>query len=187
MPCNESWIYCNGPESKTQSSQWKNAGSPGPNKARQIKSTHKLLLISIFDSTGMIYRHWVPTRQTVNKEYYVKVLREFRTRFRRKRPALFKSGQWNFHLDNAPVHNSILVTYDLTKMGIKRVDNPPYSPDLAPCDFCLLPKLRDCRYETIEVMKEVVTKFIDTLRKRTSMEPSRSCWNGKTSVCNLCY
>ena len=39
-------------------------------------------------------------------------------RFRRKRPALFKSGQWNFHQDNAPVHNSILVTDYLTKMGI---------------------------------------------------------------------
>ena len=50
-----------------------------------------------FDSTGMIYMHWVPTGQTVNKEYYVEVLREFRKRFRRKRQALFKSGQWHFH------------------------------------------------------------------------------------------
>ena len=25
----------------------------------------------LFDSTGMIYMHWVPTGQTVNKEYYV--------------------------------------------------------------------------------------------------------------------
>ena len=60
-----------------------------------------------FDSTGMIYMHWVPTGQTVNKEYYVEVLKEFRKRFRRKRPALFKSGQWHFQQDNAPVHNSI--------------------------------------------------------------------------------
>ena len=44
-----------------------------------------------FDSTGMIYMHWAPTGQTVNKEYYVEVLREFRKSFRRKRPALFKS------------------------------------------------------------------------------------------------
>ena len=52
---------------------------------------------NFFDSTGMIYKHWVPTGQTVNKEYYVKVLREFRKRFSRKRLALFKSGQWHFH------------------------------------------------------------------------------------------
>ena len=47
-------------------------------------------------------------------------------------------------------------------MGIKKVRHPPYSPDLAPCDFWLFPKLRGCRYETIEEMKEAVTKVIDT-------------------------
>ena len=136
VTCDESWIYCNDPETKRQSSQWKHAGSPRPNKARQSKSTHKPLMIPFFDSTGMIYMHWVPTGLTVNKECYAEVLREFRKRFRRKRPALFKSGQWHFHQDNAPVHNSILVTDYLTKMGIKTVPRPPYSPNLAPRDFC---------------------------------------------------
>ena len=120
-------------------------------------------MIPFFDSTNMIYMHWVPTGQTVNKEYYVEVLREFWKRFRRKRPALFKLGQWYFHQDNAPVPNYILVTDYLTKMGIKTVPQPPYSPDLTLCDFCLFPKLRGCRYETIEEMKEAVTKDIDTL------------------------
>ena len=40
---------------------------------------------------------------------------------------------------------------------------PPYSPDLTPCDVWLFPKLTGCRYETIEEMKEAVTKVIDTL------------------------
>ena len=48
-------------------------------------------------------------------------------------------------------------------MGIKTVPQPPYSPDLAPSDFWLFPKLRGCRYETIESMKAAVTKVIDTL------------------------
>ena len=111
----------------------------------------------------MIYMHWVPTGQTVNKEYYVEVLREFRKRFLGKRPALFKSGQWHFQQDNAPVHNSILVTDYLTKMGINTVPHRPYNRDLAPCDFCLFPKHRGCRYETIEETKEAVRKVIDTL------------------------
>ena len=120
-------------------------------------------MIPLSDSSGMIYIHLVPTGQTVNKEYYVEVLREFRERFRWKRPALFKSGQWHFHQDNTPVHNSILFTDYLTKTGIKTVPHSPYSPDLAPCDFWLFPKLRGCRYETIEELKEAVTKVIDTL------------------------
>ena len=161
--CDESWIYCYHPETKRQSSQWKHAGSPRPKKARQNKSTHQLLMIPFFDSTGMIYMHRVSTGQTVNKEYYVEVLREFRKRFHRKRQALFKSGQWHFHQDNAPVPNSILITDYLTKMGIKTVPNTSYSPNRVPCDFWLFPKLRGCRYETIEEMKEAVTMIIDTL------------------------
>ena len=48
-------------------------------------------------------------------------------------------------------------------MGIKTVPQPPYHPDLVPCDFWLFPKLRGCRYETIEEIKKAVTKVIDTL------------------------
>ena len=88
--------------------------------------------------------------------YYVDVLREFRKRFLGKRPALFKSGQWHFHQDNTPVHNSIL-----DQDGHQDRSSSPYCPDLAPCDFWLFPKLRDCRYQTIEEIKEAVTIVID--------------------------
>ena len=167
VTCDESWIYCYDPETKRQSSQSKHHGSPRPKKARQSKSTYKLLMIPFF------WQHWHDLHAlgscwtTVNKEYYVEVLREFRKRFRRKRLALFKLGQWHFHRYNTPVHNSILVKDYLTKMGIKTVPQPPDSPDLAPCDFWLFSKLKEklrgCRYETIELMKEAVTKVIDTL------------------------
>ena len=48
-------------------------------------------------------------------------------------------------------------------MGINTVPQPPYSPDLAPFDFWLFPKLRGCHYETIEEMKEAVMKVIEML------------------------
>ena len=48
-------------------------------------------------------------------------------------------------------------------MGIKTVSQPPYSPNVGPCDFWLFPKLRGCLYERIEEMNEAVTKVIDTL------------------------
>ena len=55
VTCDESWIYCNDPETKRESSQWKHAGSPKPNK---------LLMIPFFDCIGIIYMHWVPTGQS---------------------------------------------------------------------------------------------------------------------------
>ena len=48
-------------------------------------------------------------------------------------------------------------------MGINTIPHPPYRVDLAPCDFYLFPKLTGYRYETIEEMKEAVTKVTDTL------------------------
>ena len=59
--------------------------------------------------------------------------------------------------------------------GINTVPHPPSSPDLAPCDFWLFPKLRDCRYETIEEMKEAVTKVIDTLTQEDFEGTRVSC------------
>ena len=120
VTCDESWIYCYDPEFPVEAC-WLSQTQEGQTE----QSTHKLLMIPFFDGTSMIYMHWVPNGQTVNKEYCIEVLREFRKRLRQKRPALFKSGQWHFHQDNAQVHKSILVTYYLSKMGIKTVPQPP--------------------------------------------------------------
>ena len=47
VTCDESWIYCYDPETKRQSSQGKHAGPPRK-KARQSKSTYKVLRIPFF-------------------------------------------------------------------------------------------------------------------------------------------
>ena len=134
---------------------------------------------TFFNSTGMIYMHWIPTGQTVNKEYYVEVLREFRKRFGRKRSALFKLGQWHFHQDNAPVHNSILVTDYLTKMGIKTVPHPPYSPELA---FGYSLSSQAVVMRQLRRWKRLWRRSLTGSRKRTSMGRSRNYWNGTTSA-----
>ena len=130
----------------------------------------------------MIYMHWVPTGQTVNKKYYVEVLREFRKRFLGKRPALFKSGQWHFHQDNAPVHNSILVTDYLTKMGIKTVPHRPFSPDVAPLTFGYSLSSEVVVMRRLRRWKRLWRRSLTRSHKRTSMGPCRSCWNGTTSA-----
>ena len=139
-----------------------------------------------FDSTHMFNMHWVPTWQTVNKEYYTDVLREFRNRFRRKSPALFKSGQWHFHQDNAPVHNFILFTDFLTKMGIKTVPQPPYIHTLLPVTFGYSLNSRK-NLETVVMRqlrrwKRLWRRSLTRSPKANSLGPSRSCWNGTTSA-----
>ena len=182
MPRNETWTYCYDPETKRQSSQWKHAGSSRPKKARQSKSTHKLLMIPFFYSTGMIYMHWVPTRQTVNKEYYVEVLREFRKRFHRKKPALFKSGQWHFQQDNAPLHNSILVTDYWARWTSRQFLILPIVQTLPPMIFGYSLSSEAVVMKQLRRWKRLWWRSLTRSHKRTSMGPCRSCWNGTTSA-----
>ena len=67
-------------------------------------------------------------------------------------------------------------------MGIKTIPYPPYSPDLTPCDFWIFPKLRGCRYETIEEMKEAVSKVIDTLTQEDLYGAFQKLLDGTTSA-----
>ena len=165
---------------KWHSSQWKHAGTPRAKKARQSKSTHKLLMIPFFDSTSMIHMHWVPTGQTVNMEYYVEVLREFRKRFFGKRPALFKSDQWHFHQDNGPDHNI------WPRWASRQFLSFPIVQSLLPVTFAYSLSSR----KNIEAVvmrqlrrwKRLWRRSLIRSHERTSMGPSRSCWNGTSAL-----
>ena len=172
MPCDESWIYCYDSENKRQSSQWKQAGSSRHKKARPSKST------LFFYSTGMIFMHWVPTGQAVNKEYYVEVLRELRKRFLGKRPALFKSGQWHFQQDNAPVHNSILVTDYSIKFAITH----PIDQTLLPVTLGYSLSSQTVVMRQLRTWKRLWRRSLTCSHKKTSTGPSKSCWNGTKSA-----
>ena len=131
------------------------------------KSKFKAMMIVFFDIHGIVYINWVPEGQTVNKTYYLEVLTTLRERVRRKRPELWKEKSWILHQDNAPAHNALAVKSFLAKHGIPVLEHPPYSPDLAPCDFFLFPKvksaLKGTRFETVEAVKEKATETMNTL------------------------
>ena len=156
--CDECWIYCYDPETKRQSSQWKHAGSPRPKKARQSKSTHKLLMIPFFfffwqhwHDLHALSSHWKDSQQGILCWGFKGVQEEIPS----EEASTLQIGSVTFPPGQCispqlhPCHRPF--------------PYPPYSPELAPSDFWLFPKLRGCRYETIEEMKEVVTKVIDTL------------------------
>ena len=65
MPCDESWIYCYDQETEFPvEAYWLSQTQEG-----QTEQIHPQTFGDpFFDITGMIYMHWVPTGQTVNKE-----------------------------------------------------------------------------------------------------------------------
>ena len=70
------------------------------------------------------------------------VFRRLRENVRRKRPELWRSGDWFLHHDNAPAHTALsrVIRY-LDSLGWTVVPHPPYSPELAPRDF-LFPTMK---------------------------------------------
>jgi histone-lysine N-methyltransferase SETMAR len=138
----ESWVYVYDPETKQMSSQWKTPSSPRPKKARQVRSSVKTMLIAFFDAEGLVHHEFLPQRETMNQTVYIAVLQRLRDPIRRKRPHKWSSGTWLLHHDNAPCHAALSVREFLAKHSILVVPHPPYSSDLAPCDFFFFPRLK---------------------------------------------
>ena len=95
------------------------------------------MLICFLDSEGIVHTEFVPQGQNVNQFYYREIFERLRRRVVRVRPSI--ADNWMLHQDNAPCHTAISVIEFLAKKGIPVVPQPPYSPDLSPCDFFLFP------------------------------------------------
>jgi transposase len=59
-----------------------------------------------------------------------------------KKLELWRNQNWLLHHNNEPAHMSLKTTEFVTNNNMAIVPYPPYSPDLAPCDSALFPKLK---------------------------------------------
>lgn len=180
----ETWVYGYDPETKLQSSQWKTKFSPRPKKARQVRSNVKTMLIVFFDIEGIVYYEFVPHGQTVNQVFYKDVLIRLRERIRKKRPEKWRSGTWFLHHDNAPAHSALSIREFLAEKKIPVVPHPPYSPDLAPCDFFLFPRLKSAlkgqRFQDVEEIKANTAKELKAItleQFQRTFEKWQDRWN----------
>ena len=137
----EVWLHYYDPETKQQSSEWKRPTEPTPLKPRATKSAGKIMAVFFFDSEGVIYRYIVPRGTTVTGNLYIEILANLRDAVNKKRPHL-RDQRWLLHHDNAPSHTAGKVMEFLHRNDIEIVPHPPYSPDLAPCDFFYFPNLK---------------------------------------------
>jgi histone-lysine N-methyltransferase SETMAR len=83
-----------------------------------------------------------PQGQTVNQHQYNDILRRLSETLRQIRPKKMNSGDWFHHHENAPAHSALSVGELLAKNSMILVPHPPYSPDFAPYDSFLSPKLK---------------------------------------------
>jgi [histone H3]-lysine36 N-dimethyltransferase SETMAR len=169
VTCDESWMHHYDPETKQESSIWKHKLSPRPTKAKVCRSAGKVMHLIFFDHQGIIYDHCLPHGQTITGNYYSSVLKnQLMKKLRNKRPHLVANG-WMLHHDNAPAHTSRVCQDTLDEIGVELLSHPPYSPDLAPCDFFLFPELkkhlRGVRFQSDNEVNNAVSGALKVISK----------------------
>jgi len=151
-----------------------------------VKSNRKSMIITFFDIKGFVHKEFVPTGQTVNSGFYYEVLRRLPGKVRRHRPHLWREQTWLLHYDNAPSHTAVLTHKFLAKNKIAVIPHPPCSPDLAPCNFFLFPKmklkLKGRRFDTITEIQAETQKLLNTLTEKDFQERSKNGGDGGTGV-----
>ena len=142
----------------------------------------QILIVPFFDSTGMIYMLWVPTGQTINKEYYVEVLTEFSMKFRQ-----YSSNRVS-GISTRTIQQSTTPSFSQTiwpRWASRQFLTRPIVYTLLPVTFGYSQNSEAVVLRQLRRWKRLWWRSLIRSHKRISIGPSRSCWNSKTSALQL--
>ena len=91
---------------------------------------------------GILHYEFVPRGETVNKEFYLNVLKCLREAVRRQRPEAWTNNTWMLHHDNAPAHASLLIPEFLTKHETTVVHPAALLSRFGHCRLSLVPEVK---------------------------------------------
>ncbi len=138
----EAWFYLNETRTREENKQWLTPQENCPQVARHDRSCKKLMLIPFFDRKGLVHVETVQNR-TIKGEVFKPILQNMREHLLIQRRMVGRQPQRALlHMDNAPAHGSKVVQDWLIAEEWNQLSQPPYSPDLLPCDFFLFPLLK---------------------------------------------
>ncbi|UYV75121.1 hypothetical protein LAZ67_12002547 [Cordylochernes scorpioides] len=165
----ETWIYGFDSETTQQASAWHFKNEPRPKKSRKAPSKVKVMLTVFFDYQGIVHHEFQQQGSTITADSYLGVLRRLREAIRQKRLELWRSKLWILHHDNAPAHTALKISKFLQDYSTSVFPQPPYSPDLAPCDFFFFGKLKKKfkgrKFQSIEEIKVESKKALKAIPK----------------------
>lgn len=182
----ESWIYQYDPPTKRQSTIWVFPDDEPPTKVKRGRSVGKKMVATFFSASGHVATISLDDQKTVNAKWYIEVcLPTVFNNLKQKRPKTGLRGLF-LHHDNASPHKAIVTKDFLKSTEIEELCHPPYSPDLAPCDFFLFPKiklgLRDTRFNSPEDARNAYLQAVEDLPK----EEYRECYKSWFRRMNRC-
>ena len=157
----ETWVHHYDPENKRQSVEYRHNESPQPKKIiikKKQSSAGKIMLTAFWNSERVVLADFLEKETTINSQRYIETLTALKRR-------IVRIGIRN---ETLLQHNARPHTHAASRDAIQRLEfavlpHPPYSPDLAPSDFHLSPKLKEHlksqRFSCDEEMKSAVRKW----------------------------
>ena len=101
-------------------------------------------------------------------------------------PELFANNSWILHHDNAPAHPALSVREFLATKQITVLEHPVYSPNLAPSDFFLYPKIKEIlkgrHFDGTDDIRSITTAAL----KAIPQNQFQNCFEGWTRRCHRC-
>ncbi len=168
----ESWMSVFKIETKQQSCSWVTKGdvSACPKKALRQRLTKKAMLTAFVDERGPVLAEFKEPGMTLDAESYCNLLRCLKENIRCKRPNLWTMKESGYrtvqlHHDNTPSHTVILTLALIGESHLEMIPYPPYSLDLAICDFFVFPRLKfELHGHWFQNLRDMKTGVLRTLK-----------------------
>jgi len=144
-------------------------------KKGETSQNVKTTLMYLFDIKGLVHFEFVPQGQTVNQQFYLEVPKRLHDAVRRKRPEMWRSGEWLLHHDSAPAHTALSVRNLLTKNGMTTASHPPTPGTWHSAIFSFPRMKRDLKGKRFQNVEEVREKTTEAL-KAITLQELRNCF-----------
>ena len=187
----ETWLLFFTPETKENSKQWLGKGSTPPVKAKSLPMQRKIMLTAFWDEEGIVHLDFLPDNETINADYYCRVLEDVHHHLRHRRRGK-KSRGILLHQDNVRPHTVRRTKEKIDQLHWELLPHPPYSPDLAPSDYALFPHMKkflrgrrftsreELENEARSVLESIPSSMVSAIHQETSGQVTKVCpfWSG---------
>ena len=181
----ETWVHYFEPVRKVSNKIWATKHSKRPIITKCSLSTKKVLY-AIFSGEGVAIKVPVKKGKSITGKYYKDVvLKKLKKYYQKRRPATGFKHVCLLH-DNAPAHTSAIVMAFLKKEKVTVLPHPRYSPDHAPCDFFLFPKLKAFlagrKYQSRQALGSAIHQYLITVPKSAYRDAFKK-WIHRLKLC----
>ena len=129
---------------------------------------------------------FLPQGQTVNQHVYKEILWCLLHSVYEKRYELWQDNAWLLHQENVPAHNALSIYQFLAERNVTMLDHPPYSLDLAPCNFFLFSKLKEVikgvHFPDMEAIKKAMMTKLKHIPEESFQEYMET-WQNRMRKC----